>query len=71
MTNKTYQLESLACPTCVAKISNMLKKTKGITYSEVLFNSSRAKVTFDEEVISSQDIIDKIEKFGYKVLSEK
>ena len=43
MTTKTYQLETLTCPSCVAKIEGMLKKTPGVTDSEVLFNSSRVR----------------------------
>lgn len=71
MTNKTYQLETVSCPSCIAKIEGMLKKTTGIAASEVLFNTSRVKVNFDEEVISSEDIKNKIDKLGYKVLGEK
>ncbi len=71
MITKTYQLETLTCPNCVAKIEGMLKKTKGISEGEVLFNTSRVKATFDEGVLSSEDIIAKIEKLGFDVLGEK
>lgn len=71
MTTKTYQLETLTCPNCVAKIEGMLKKTKGISAGEVLFNTSRVKATFDESVLSSEDIVAKIEKLGFDVLGEK
>lgn len=71
MTNKTFQLEAVACPSCITKISAMLKKVKGIISHDVLFNSSRVKVSFDENVVSSQEIKNKIEKLGYTVLSEK
>lgn len=69
--NKTYQLETIACPSCIKKIEGMLKKTTGISSSEVLFNTSRVKVNFDEQVLTSEEIKDKIDKLGYKVLSEK
>lgn len=71
MTTKTYQLETLTCPNCVAKIEGMMKKTKGISEGEVLFNTSRVKVNFDESVITSEDIVAKIEKLGFDVLGEK
>ena len=71
MKKTTYQLETLACPGCSAKIGAMLKKTPGIEESEVLFNSSRVKVSYDETIISSDDIKNKIGKFGYQVMSEK
>jgi copper chaperone CopZ len=71
MTTKTYQLETVSCPSCIAKIEGMLKKTQGINESQVLFNSSRVKTTFDENVIDSETIKNKIGQLGYKVLSEK
>lgn len=71
MTNKTLQLETFACPSCVTKIETVLKKTKGVQDSEVLFNSSRVKVAFDEAAINVDDIKGKIEGLGYKVLSVK
>ena len=71
MAKKTYQLETLTCPSCTAKIQGMLKKTEGIEEGEVLFNTSRVKVTFDESVITSEEIKDKIDRLGFQVLSEK
>lgn len=71
MTTKTYQLETLTCPSCMAKIEGALKRTKGVEQSEVLFNSSKAKVTFDESAVESEDIKKTIEKLGFKVLGEK
>ncbi len=71
MMKKTYQLDTLTCPSCTAKIEGMLKKTKGVKESEVLFNSSRVKVTFDEDILSSETIKENIDKLGFDVLSEK
>lgn len=71
MTKKTYQVEGMTCPTCVIMIEKALKKTKGIDGYEVLYNSGRVKVTYDEDVISSEDIRATIEQLGYRVVSEK
>lgn len=71
MTTKTYQLETLTCPSCAAKIEGALKKTAGIEESEVLFNSSRVKVTFKEDVVQSEVIKKTIETLGFDVLGEK
>lgn len=71
MTNKTYQLETVSCPSCITKIKGMLKKIEGVTESDVLFNSSRVKVSFDENVVKSDEIKNKINNLGYKVLSKK
>ena len=71
MTTKTYQLETVTCPSCINKIEGMLKKTKGIEKSEVLFNSSRVRVSFEESTIESEEIKKKINQLGYNVLGEK
>lgn len=71
MTTKTYQLETLVCPSCTAKIEGALKKTNGVQKSEVLFNSSRARVTFDESVVESEAIKKAIEAVGFEVLGVK
>ena len=71
MSVKTYQLETVSCPSCIKKIEGMLNQTEGIKTSAVLFNSSRVKVEFDENIISSALIKSKIHQLGYSVLSEK
>ena len=71
MKEKTYALETLTCPSCVAKIGTMLKKTSGVTESEVLFNTSRVKVAYDEAVIDAETIKAKIEGLGYAVLGAR
>ena len=71
MIKKTYQLETLTCPSCMAKIDGMLKRTEGIVESEVLFNSSRVKVSYDEAKLDSEAIKQRIGSLGYAVLSEK
>lgn len=71
MTQKTYQMESFACPSCVAKIQKALDSTQGVTEAEVLFNSSRIKVKYDQGKLSPDNLKQLIEKFGYKVLSER
>lgn len=71
MKEVNFQLETLSCPSCMAKIEGMLKKTPGIKESEVLFNSSRVKVKYDEAVVDTTAIRNGISSLGFAVLSEK
>lgn len=71
MTKRTYQLETVSCPSCIAKIEGMLKRTQGVVEAEVLFNTSRVKATLNEDVVSWESVRDKIQQLGYKVLSVK
>lgn len=71
MINKVFQLERLSCPSCASKIETVVKKLKGVESAQVMFISSKIKVSFDENVVSTDDIKARINKLGYQVLSEK
>ena len=64
-----FQLETLTCPTCVAKIEGALYKESGVEEAKVLFNSSRVKVVYNSEKVSSEQLEKLIEKVGFPVLS--
>ena len=68
---KTYQLETLTCPTCAHKIESAVKSMKGVKEVEVLFNASKVKVNFEEEVADGKEIKKTIERLGFGILGEK
>ncbi len=68
---KTYQLETLTCPTCAHKIESAVKSMQGVKEVEVLFNASKVKVNFEEEVADGKEIKKTIERLGFGVLGEK
>lgn len=67
----SIQLEELGCPSCVKKIETALKKQEGIVEVNILFNSSKAKVEFDETLTDSDKIINTISNLGYEILNVK
>lgn len=71
MIKKTYQLDTLTCPSCTMKLEGMLKQTEGVTEYEVFFNTSKIKLTFDENVVDSETIRNRIARLGFEVLKEK
>lgn len=73
MKKATIQLEALTCPSCVQKIEGAVKSLDGVDKDsiEVMFNSSRVKVDFNEEVISIDDIVKEIDRVGYNVLKSR
>ena len=71
MKHITYQLETLTCPSCLAKIEGLLKRTDGVSSYQVLFIASRVKVELDESVITSEAVKQRIQGLGYQVLGEK
>lgn len=67
----SIQLEELGCPSCVKKIETALKKQDGIVEANILFNSSKAKVEYDETLIDSDKIVNTISSLGYEVIGVK
>ena len=69
MQKATIQLEALACPSCIQKIEAAVKALDGVERESlnVLFNSSKVKVNYDDEKLSLKDIEDAITKMGYEV----
>ena len=70
MKKATIQLEDLACPACMQKIEAAVRSVQGVNKDEVsvLFNASKAKLSFDENVTSIEEIEAAIKKIGYNVI---
>ena len=69
MKKATIKLETLTCPSCVLKIEAATKSLVGVDKDsvEVLFNSSKAKLTFDDSKITIDEIVKAITTLGYEV----
>ena len=69
----TIQLETLTCPSCMQKIEGAIKNLDGVAKDtvNVMFNSSKVKLEFDEDKIALEDITNAIIKVGYEVKSAK
>ncbi len=70
MKKANIQLETLACPSCLLKIENSLKRLNGVDKEsiKVMYNSSRARLDFNEEIVSITQIEEAITKLGYNVI---
>lgn len=64
-----FQLETLTCPSCITKIEGVISKEKGVEEVKVLFNSSKVKVKYNKEEVSSEKLGTVIEKVGFPILS--
>jgi copper chaperone CopZ len=69
MRTATIQLESLTCPSCMQKIEAAVKAVPGVdtTTVQVLFNSSKVKLDFNEAEVSVEEIENAIRRVGYEV----
>ncbi|MDY0132507.1 MAG: heavy-metal-associated domain-containing protein [Desulforegulaceae bacterium] len=73
MKSATIQLETLTCPSCVQKIEGALKSLGGVNQdtAKILFNSSKVKLDFDEDLVSIEKIEGAINKLGFDVIKSK
>ena len=71
MSKIIMKLDELSCPSCLAKIEGAMTWTKGVISAKVLFNDSKVKAEFDENIVKSDELVTKVEKLGYPVQSSK
>ena len=66
-----FETEPFTCPSCVNKIESVVSRKPGVESAQVMFNSNKVKVAFDETRVSADDIAESITKLGYPVLGQK
>lgn len=66
MEKVTLQVNDLACPDCAAKISELLRKQKGVEDAQLSFMSGKLNVTYDPDTITLDEIKKTVSKLGYK-----
>lgn len=69
MKTTRFQLETLTCPSCVTRIEGVLNNEPGVAKAKVLFNSSSVRVEYDAEKVTTEKLVEVIQKVGYPVLS--
>lgn len=69
MQKATIQLDTLTCPSCAQKIGSAVKSLDGVDKESVnvMFNSSKVKLDFDDEKVSVSEIEKAIITIGYEV----
>lgn len=63
--DKSYNITGMTCASCASRIEKVLNKADGVESAVVNLATEKATVKFDKDVISSEDIIKKVEKAGY------
>lgn len=73
MSKAVITLEPLACPSCLKKIESAVRELNGIDHSNVkgVFNASKIRVDFDENMLAVEDVEKAIENLGYPVIKSK
>lgn len=71
MKTARFETEPFTCPSCIKKIEGVVSKLPGVSETQVMFNSNKVKVQFDDEQIKAETISKAISDLGYPVLAQK
>ncbi|MCX6178733.1 MAG: heavy metal translocating P-type ATPase [Chlorobiales bacterium] len=71
MTTRTYSVKGMHCASCAAIITKKLSKVEGIKEINVNLANEKAKLEFDNNVLSLKFINDVISKYGYTFATEQ
>lgn len=66
----TVQIEGMTCASCVARVEKALKKIEGVVSAHVNLSTEKVSISADH-VIPCAEIIQKIERAGFKVVQQK
>lgn len=66
----TVQIEGMTCASCVARVEKALKKIEGVVSAHVNLSTEKVSISADH-VIPCAEIIQKIERAGFKVEQQK
>lgn len=69
MSTKTVKIstEPFTCPSCIKKIEGGVGRLEGVQDVNVMFNSGKVKVSYDEARIAPEAIAETINDLGYPV----
>lgn len=56
MSKVIMRLNELSAPSCNGKNRSSMTTTKGVANAKVLFNASKVKAEFDENVVSTDEL---------------
>lgn len=64
-------ISGMSCNGCAASIERVLNRLAGIKEAKASYPKEGATITFNEEIVSKEKIIETIESLGYGVKGEK
>jgi len=64
--NSTFNLDGLDCGNCGATLEKGINRIKGVIDAKVNFAASKIKVTYDGFLVTPDDVVDAVSRFGYQ-----
>lgn len=70
MNTAKLKVEGMHCEGCARIIQSLLEKKTGVAAANVSFNDGEARVLYDTHAIAEDQLVEAIEKAGYRVVSK-
>ena len=70
MIKKTLKIEGMSCASCSNAVEKTVQKLNGVSKASVNLATEKLSVTYDDKVISEEDIKIAVENAGFKASSE-
>jgi copper ion binding protein len=70
MKKTEFTIKGMHCKSCVMLVTEALTDVKGVKNASVDLSKNKAVVEFDEKIVKERQLIEAIEKDGYKVLKQ-
>lgn len=67
MQSVTLAIEGMHCAGCTRIVDHLLRQQEGVWETEVSLDAASARVLFDPQRVSSRQLVDVIERAGYRV----
>ena len=67
MHTHTYRVKGMHCASCSSIIEKTFKKIDGVESAEVNYGTEKAKLSFDSDKITAQELSKHIEPLGYSL----
>ena len=67
MITTTFTVSGMTCQHCKMAVERALQELKGVTQIEVKLESGQVTVTYDQNSVQAQQIVETITEAGYSV----
>ncbi|MDD7794795.1 heavy metal translocating P-type ATPase [Clostridium sp. 'White wine YQ'] len=71
MKEEIFKIEGMTCAACVRAVERSTKKLQGVEESFVNLATEKLNIKFNEEEVTTEDIIAAVDKAGYKAIHEE
>ncbi len=69
MTTRTFAVQGMTCAHCQTAVTKALKGVPGVASAEVDLQRQQAKVGYEEDKVTPDELAKAVEKAGYTLVS--